>query len=63
MVKVHAMDFMELLLKPDIKWVLRGCDAFKELLWMIRFGVYDYQISLWGVLEVGALDGDTQATP
>ena len=56
------MDFMELLLKPDVERVLGGCDAFKELLWMIRFGVYDYQISLGCLLEVGALDGDTQAT-
>ena len=62
MVKVYAMDFMELLLKPDVEWVLGGCDAFKELFWMFRFGVYDYQISLRGLLEVGALDGDTQAT-
>ena len=53
---------MELLLKPDVEWVLGGCDAFKELFWMFRFGVYDYQISLRCLLEVGALDGNTQAT-
>ena len=61
LIKIHAVDFLKLLLKPDIKRVLRGGYALDELLWMIRLGVHDHQISLGRVLEVGSLDGYTQA--